>query len=136
MTYGWRKFNLKEISGISPDKKLLDYDYLKISNLEPGQKGKLGIQILTLEDANMLTLPVEKEKEAIIEFNSLTDSVRRVRILADNKSIKNLSSAKVEFPENKSFTDRAKQVQNEAYYNPNTSILAFSDSSAISNTIS
>ena len=47
MTFGWRKFNLKENPGISPDKILLDYDHLKISNLEPGKKGKLEIHVLT-----------------------------------------------------------------------------------------
>ena len=56
MTYGWRKFNLKETSGMAQEKKLLDYDYLKISNLEPGRKDKMEVQILTLEDANILDI--------------------------------------------------------------------------------
>jgi hypothetical protein len=133
MTYGWRKFNLKEYTVISPEKKLLDYDYLKISNLEPGRKDKMEVQILTLEDANILTLPVDKDKEAILRYNSLNDSVRRIRILADTKSTKNLISAKIEFPGERSFTDRAKQTQNNDSYDINTSVLAFNDSSATNN---
>ena len=133
MTYGWRKFSLKENSGISPDKKLLDYDYLKISNLKPGRKDKLEIQILTLEDANLLTLPVDKDKEAILQFNALNDSVRRIRILADNKSTKNLYSAKIEFPENRSFTDKAKrQYHDFNSYDNNISILTLNHPSGIS----
>ena len=134
MTYGWRKFNLKEISGISPDKKLLDYDYLKISNLEPGRKDKMEVQILTLEDANILTLAVDKDKEAILRFNSLNDSVRRIRILADTRSTKNLISAKIEFPENRSFTDRQNRFIMKLLTILIPPSLAFNDSSGISNT--
>ena len=134
MTYGWRKFNLKEISGISREKKLSDYDCLKISNLEPGRKDIMDVKILTLEDANILTLPVDKDKEAILRFNSLNDSVRRIRILADNKSTKNMSSARIEFPENRTFTDQAKQVQSEASYDISTLALSFNDSSSSSST--
>jgi len=65
------------------------------------------VRILTLEDANVIPLPVNEDNEAIIRLNSLNESVRRIRILADTKSTKNLISAKIEFPENQSFTDRA-----------------------------
>ena len=132
MTYGWRKFNLQESSGMAQEKKLMDYDYLKISNLEPSRKDKMEVQLLTLEDANIIALPVDNDKEAILPFNSLSDSVRRIRILADTRSTKNLNSARIEFPQNRSFSALAKQVHNEAY-NFDASGLSLTDSSAISN---
>jgi hypothetical protein len=133
MTYGWRKFNLQESSGMAQEKKLMDYDYLKISNLEPSRKDKMEVQILTLEDANIIALPVDNDKEAILRFISLSDSVRRIRILADTRSIKNLNSARIEFPQNRSFSNLVKQVHNEAY-NFDISGFSLTDSSAISNT--
>jgi hypothetical protein len=117
MTYGWRKFCQRNNPESGSKKEILDYDYLKIKDLEPGKEDKMSVPILTLEDANILKLPVNKVKEAILSFNSLNDSVRRIRILTDNKSTKNMISAKIEFPENKSFSDKAKQVHNEAFNN-------------------
>jgi len=45
--------------------------------------------------------------------------------LADNRSTKNLISAIIEFPENRSFTDRAKQVHIETSYDINIPLLEF-----------
>jgi hypothetical protein len=132
MTYGWRKFTLKEISGIGQDKKLLDYDYIKISNLNPPRKGRLDIQIMTLEDASVLTLPVNRDKETVIQYSSLNDSVRQFMIMANENSMRNLNSAKIEFPENIGFTDKAKrEYRHSFFYNNNSPILEFDNSSGV-----
>jgi hypothetical protein len=124
MTYGWRKFNVRENTEINPAKEFVNYDYFKISNLAPEKKNISYVQVVSVEDHIVHTLTIIKNKEVIIPFDSLNDNVRQLMILENNFNTKNISSAKIVFPENRSFTDKAKRQNNYVNnYDDKTSIL-------------
>jgi hypothetical protein len=112
MTYGWRKFNIREKPEISPAKEIVDYDYFKIGNLTPEKKLRSYVQVVSVEDHIVHTLPVYKDKEIVIPFDSLNDNVRQLMILENKFNTKNISSAKIVYPENRIFTDKAKLQNN------------------------
>ncbi|HNW57264.1 MAG TPA: hypothetical protein PKM69_05785 [Bacteroidales bacterium] len=119
MVYGWRKFSLKQYSPGKNDRKLFDYDYFKISNLQTFRGKKHELQIMTLEDANVLNLPVDKNKEIVVQLGLLNDSIRQFMIISDSKSLKYLHSAKVEFAQNRTFSDKAKGEYSYLCYHGN-----------------
>ena len=108
MTYGWRKFTLKEIPEPKPKKEFVNYDYLKITNPGPVNKSRSDLKLISIEGSEVITLPAEKNKGAILTFDSLNAAVRQVMILPDKNSSKNVNPIKTEFPENKIFTDKVK----------------------------
>jgi hypothetical protein len=108
MTYGWRKFTLKEIPETIPKKEIVNYDYLKITNPGPVNKSRSDLKLITIEGSEVLTLPAEKSKGAILTFDSLNVAVRQVMILPDKNHVKNVNPVRVEFTENKDFINKAK----------------------------
>jgi hypothetical protein len=132
MTYGWRKFNILKDSQISTAKEIVDYDYFKISNLAPEKKLRSYVQVVSVEDHIVHTLPINKDTEVILPFDSLNENVRQLMILENKFNTKNISSAKIVSPENISFTDNAKRQNNFPDASDiNTSILVSDNLSGI-----
>jgi hypothetical protein len=111
MTYGWRKFTPKEIPS-SPDLELVNYDYLKITNPGPAKKGRSEINLISDAGIDVISLPVSNKREAVLFYDSLDFNVRQVMILPDLTAAKNANPVRIEFPENKDYTNRAKLLAN------------------------
>jgi alpha-2-macroglobulin-like protein len=116
MTYGWRKFTLKEVAQSNPEIELVNYDYLKISNPGPEKKGMSGIKLISLEDTRMINLKMDQKREAILFYDSLDVYARQIMILPDDNPLKNSNPVTIVFPENKDFTEKAKNLTNNHSY--------------------
>jgi hypothetical protein len=116
MTYGWRKFTPKEVTISNPEKELVNYDFLKITNPGPEKKGMSDIKILTIEELDSISLLTDKNREAVLFYDSLDVNVRQIMIMPDKNPVKNINPVKVEFPENKYFTEKAKLLTPDTSY--------------------
>jgi hypothetical protein len=116
MTYGWRKFYPKEITVDNSEKELVNYDYLKIINPGPKKKGRSDIKLISIESLDNISLVTDNNREAVLFYDSLDVDVRRIMILPDNNSVKNINPVRIVFPENKDFTDKAKQLTTVCNY--------------------
>ncbi|MCE5346181.1 MAG: hypothetical protein LLG13_07845 [Bacteroidales bacterium] len=116
MTYGWRKFSLKEVARNNPEKELVNYDYLKICNPGPAKKGRSDIKMISIEGLDNISLPGNNNREAFLLYDSLDVTVRQIMILPDNDPVKNGNPVRIEFPENKDFTDKAKLLTIDSDY--------------------
>jgi len=118
MTYGWRKFKLREPSDTVIVREVKNYDYLKIKNTGTSKKTREEISFVSLEGSESYSVLTDKNKEGFLYFDSLSGSVRHVMILPDKNNLRNVYPVVVEFPENKSFTDKAKLNKTRDFTQP------------------
>jgi hypothetical protein len=118
LTYGWRKFRMKEESDTVVIRELKNYDYLKIINSGPVKKSREKISLLSLEGSEIYSLKVDKNKESFLAFDSLAVYVRQLIILPDKNKERNVYPVNIELPGNRIYTDRAKLNKTGEYTLP------------------
>ncbi len=119
MTYGWRSFHPKEITIDDKEKELADYDFVKIVNPGPVKKTRSDINLISDANVDLITLPLNKDREADLYYDSLDINAREIMILPDKNPVKNTSEVNVLFPENRDYTDIAKQqISFKTFINP------------------
>lgn len=111
MSFGWRKYTTIEVTE-SPVKEIVNYDYLKICNPELPLNGRSYINLISDASPDVISLKVNNNGEAILDLDSLYPYVKQIMIMPDNITSKNINPVRIAFPENKDFTDRAKQLAN------------------------
>jgi len=115
MTYGWRKFNVREYPKVKPDEELMNYDYIMFSCPEARKKDRSDIIIVPVEGSDIITIPLDKKGEALLLFDSLNPYVREVMVLHDEDSHTNNNPIKVTISENKYYNDKAKKECNNFF---------------------
>jgi len=118
MTYGWRKFKMKDPSDTSIVREVKNFDYLKIKNTGTSKKTREEISFVSLEGSESYSVFTDKNKEGFLYFDSLSASVRQVMILPDKNNLRNVYPVNVEFSENISFTDKAKLNKTNDFTRP------------------
>lgn len=113
MTYGWRKFNMKDSSDTVLVREILDYDNLRIKSPAKGKKMRKKINIVSPEGSEMYSFTPEKD-EVILRYNTLDPSVRQIIIMPDENAAININPVSTEFPANKNFIERAKKIASDA----------------------
>ena len=116
MTYGWRKYTLKEAAMINQEKRADNYDNLKISNPGQEKRGRQEISLLSPEGGEIITLRLNEKRETVLPFDSLDPGARQVMVLPDDDPSRNINPITFEFPENKAYTDSAKLVRIDTSY--------------------
>jgi hypothetical protein len=116
LTYGWRRFYPKEIVPDNSEKELVNYDYLKITNTGPVKKRRSSIRLIPDTGIDVISLPVNGNSEAVLQYDSLDPGARQVMILPDADPAKNNSPVRVVFPQNKDYTDKAKSLSIQLSY--------------------
>jgi MG2 domain len=116
MTYGWRKFTPKDVALDYPEKELVNYDFLKITNPGAEKKGMSDFKLLTIEGLDSVTLMPDNKREAELFYDSLDANVKQIMIMPDKNPAKNIDPVRIEFPENKYFTDKAKLSAPDTIY--------------------
>ena len=111
MTYGWRKFTPKEVV-VSSDLELINYDYFKITNPGPMYKGRMDINLISDASPDVISLPVNSNREVDLYYDSLDPNIRQIMILPDKIPSNNLNPVIIEFPDNNDYTTRAKLLAN------------------------
>ena len=110
MTYGWRKYTLKETVLVTQAKRSDNYDRLKISNPGKEKRGRQKINIISPEGGGVISLGIDNNREAMLPYDSLEAYVRQIMILPDDDPSRNSNPVTIEFPENKEYTDKAKLI--------------------------
>jgi hypothetical protein len=113
MTYGWRKYKKKVLTGIISDYISNDYDYMVIKNPGPEKKTRPEIIFTTLEGGEVISIKKERNGDVILPFDTLDNQVRQLMILPDKNLSKNVYPVKAEFPFNKEFIKEAKSARPE-----------------------
>lgn len=108
MTYGWRKFRMRDPSDTAIVRDFKNFDYLKFKNTGTNKKTRSDITFVSLEGSESYSVLTDKNKEGFLYYDSLSGSIRQIMILPDKANLRNVYPVVVEFPENKSFTDKAK----------------------------
>lgn len=108
MTYGWRKFRMRDPSDTVIVRDFKNFDYLKFKNTGTNKKTRSDITFVSLEGSESYSVLTDKNKEGFLYYDSLSGSIRQIMILPDKANLRNVYPVIVEFPENKSFTDKAK----------------------------
>jgi hypothetical protein len=116
MTYGWRKYTLKESILAHEEKRSDNYDNLKIINPGQEKKGRTDIKFISPEDGAITTLLLNEKREAVLLFDSLDVLARQIMILPDDDPSRNSNPVNIEFPENSVYTDSAKQIKTSSFY--------------------
>lgn len=116
MTYGWRKYTLKETAQACQEKRNDNYDNLKISNPGKEKYGRGKINILSPDCGEVITLQLDENKETVLPFDSLDHGVRQVMILPDDDPSRNINPLSFQFPENKAYTNNAKLAVIDSSY--------------------
>ncbi|MBI5011148.1 MAG: hypothetical protein HZB98_16165, partial [Bacteroidia bacterium] len=116
MTYGWRKYTLKETAIAIQEKRQDNYDHLKISNPGKEKKGREVINILSPEGGEIITLGLNENMETLLPFDSLDVMARQIMILPDDDPARNSNPVNIEFPENREYADSAKLMKTDSSY--------------------
>lgn len=116
LTYGWRRFLTEEQSDTSIINEFRNYDFLKIKNPAPDKKARNEVKVINIEGLESISLKLDQNHEATLRFDSLGKDIRQIMIMPDKNSTKNVYPLKVEFQENKDFTNRAKQFLPDSRY--------------------
>ena len=116
MTYGWRKYSLKESVLAHEEKREDNYDHLKISTLRKEKKGREVINILSPEGGEVITLRLNENMETLLPFDSLDVMVRQFMILPDEDKARNSNPVNIDFPENRAYADSAKLIKIDSFY--------------------
>jgi hypothetical protein len=114
MTYGWRKYKLKELVFDEQGPQINDYDHLRITNPGPEKNGRSSINLLSPEGGKAFTVDLDKNREALVTFDSLDMSARQIMIMPDEKLSLNRNPVNIEFPSNPAYSEKAKSVKAEA----------------------
>ena len=113
LTFGWRKYTLKESEMTFQEKRPDNYDHLKIRNPGLGKRGRQEFNILSPESGDIITLGIDTNREAVLPYDSLGDFARQIMVLPDEDPARNMNPVTIEFPENKKYTDNAKLINND-----------------------
>jgi hypothetical protein len=116
MTYGWRKYTLKESVLAYEGRREDNYDHLKISNQGKDKKGREVINILSPEGGEVISLQLNENMETLLPFDSLDVMARQIMILPDEDKAHHLNPVDIDFPENTVYTDSAKQIKTSSFY--------------------
>jgi hypothetical protein len=116
MTYGWRKYTLKESVLAYEVRREDNYDHLKISNPGQEKKGRTDIKLISPEGGAITTLLLNEKREAVMPFDSLDVNARQIMILPDDDRSRNSNPVNIKFPENKTYSDSAKLIKTESFY--------------------
>jgi hypothetical protein len=116
MTYGWRKYTLKESAMVMQEKRQDNYDHLKIGNPGNDKKGREVINILSPEGGEIITLRLNEKMEALLPFDSLDVMARQIMILPDDDPARNSNPVNIEFPENREYADSARLMKTDSSY--------------------
>jgi TonB-dependent SusC/RagA subfamily outer membrane receptor len=116
MTYGWRKYTLKESAMVLQEKRSDNYDHLRISNPGKDKKGRQVINILSPEGGDVITLRLNENMETLLPFDSLDVMARQIMILPDDDPARNSNLVHIEFPENRQYADSAKLMKTDSSY--------------------
>lgn len=116
MTYGWRKYTLKESEFVTQKKQSNNYDHLKISNPGKEKKGRQEINLISPEGGGPVTLGIDTSRVAILPYDSLETYVRQIMILPDESASRNTNPVAIEFPENKEYIKQVKLIKGDSSY--------------------
>ena len=116
MTYGWRKYTLKETAMVYQDKRSDNYDHLKISSPGKDKKAREVINIISPEGGGVITLSLNENMETLLSFDSLEVMARQIMILPDEDPSRNSNPVNIEFPENKEYANSAKQLETDSAF--------------------
>src|SRR5690606_29896078 len=116
MTYGWRKYTLKETPISIQEKRPDNYDHLKISNPGQEKRGRHEINLLSPEGGDIITLRLNENRETVLPFDSLDPGARQVMVLPEDDPSRNINPITFEFPDNKEYTDNARLVKIDTSY--------------------
>ncbi len=113
MTYGWRSYAKNEKIQNASDYKSYDYDYLTIRNPGPEKKTRSEITFTTLEGGEIISIKKDRNREALLPFDTLDPAVRQIMILPDKNPSKNVYPVQAEFSFNKDFIKQVKSIRPE-----------------------
>jgi hypothetical protein len=116
MTYGWRKYTLKESAMAFQQKRSDNYDHLKISNPGQEKRGREVIRLLTPEVGDVIKLSLNENREAVLPFDSLDAYARQIIVIPDDDPSRNSNPVTIEFPGNRAYTDSAKLIKTDSSY--------------------
>jgi alpha-2-macroglobulin-like protein len=116
LTYGWRKYTLKETELVIQKKRSDDYDHLKISNQGKEIKGRQVIKLFSPEGGGVITLGIDNNREAVLPYDSLDIMARQIMILPDDDPSRNTNPVNIKFPENKTYTNNVKLIKIDSTY--------------------
>jgi hypothetical protein len=116
MTFGWRKYTLKESVLAYEEKREDNYDHLKINNPGQEKKGRSDIRVISPEGGAITTLLLNEKREAVLSFDSLDAYARQIMILPDDDPSRNSNPVNIEFPENREYADSAKLIKTDSSY--------------------
>jgi hypothetical protein len=108
MTYGWRKFSIRDLRDNDLIREIKDYDHIKINSTAPPKKARDEIRIITLEGSEILSLRSGSNNISFLKFDTLGPGARQIMIMPDANSVKNVYPLSVEFPDAKDFARKAK----------------------------
>ncbi len=116
MTYGWRKYKLTEMIAEDKEPEIRNYDHIRITNPGPEKNALTSVTLLSPEGGREITVVPDRKREALIPFDSLDVSARRVMIIPDEKISRNRNPVIIEFPSNPVYSDKAKSVYADSVY--------------------
>jgi hypothetical protein len=116
MTYGWRKYNLKEYVSEGKQPVMNDYDHIRITSPGTARNGRSSVTLLSPEGGREFTIELDTNREALLSFDSLDVFARQILILPDEKAALNSNAVNVEFPGNPDFTEKAKSVSADSFF--------------------
>jgi hypothetical protein len=116
MTYGWRKYTVRESALTLQEKRSDNYDQIKISNPGNEKRGRQEIRLLSPEGGEVISLRLNENREALLPFDSLDPGARQVMVLPDDDPSRNANPITFEFSENKPYTNSAKLLRNDSSY--------------------
>jgi hypothetical protein len=116
MTYGWRKYTLKESAMAYQEKRSDNYDHLKISNPGHEKKGREVIKLISPEGGGIITLVIDNNREAILPYDSLEVFVRQIMLLPDDDLSRNSNPVSFDFPKTREYSNKAKLIRTDSSY--------------------
>jgi hypothetical protein len=132
MTYGWRKYTLKESVLAYEEKREDNYDHLKIINPGQEKRGRTDIKFISPEGGNVITLSLNENRETLLPFDSLDAYARQIMVLPDDDPSRNSNPVSIKFPDNKVYTEDAKLIKTDSVY-PNPQFISAEDEQPLFN---
>ena len=111
MTYGWRRYRLKELVSADQGPVLKDYDHIRITNPGNEKNGRTSVTLLSPEGGNALTVKLDKNHEALVPYDSLDPFARQIMIMPDEKISRNRNPVNIDFPSNEIYSQKAKAIK-------------------------
>jgi len=126
MTYGWRKYKLKELVFEEKVPVINDYDHLRLTNPGNEKNGRTSVTLLSPEGGNALTVELDKNREALVPFDSLDAFARQIMIMPDEKISRNRNPVNIDFPSDVAYSEKAKAIKADSIFEaPSTFVPAF-----------